>query len=96
MNVSNVSNLGNLYLQNLISDDQDSQQVNGPGAQRDTIDISAEARLANTVQVSAKKLDDLSDIRPEKVEAARQALESGALFSEQAVREAAEAMVREM
>ena len=104
----NVGKVGNLNVYNTSSVKGNEQAAQGIGesggqpaagkisevnGQKDSLHISPQARLANKVSGFATELEKLPDIRPEKVEAARQALASGELHTEQAAWEAAEAIL---
>jgi hypothetical protein len=55
----------------------------------DRVELSERGRLLSQATAFAKGLADLPDIRPDEIEKARQALDSGKLSSREAIRHAA-------
>jgi len=58
-------------------------------ARGDRVDISEQGRLLCQALQFAAPLNDVPDVRPDKVEEARKLIESGELFSKDAIRQAA-------
>ena len=58
-------------------------------AKGDRLEFSQRGRMLSEAEGLAKKLEGAPDVRPEAIEEARKAIDSGELFSKRAIRQAA-------
>jgi len=68
--------------------------TNAPAAKGDRLELSERGRLLSEASGLAKKLERLPDVRPQTIERAERMMESGELFSKDAIRRAAERLRR--
>ena len=71
-----------------------SRVANSAATKGDRLEPSDKGRLLGEAAGLIKRLNALSDVRPEAVERARRMIESGELFCKDAIRQAAEGLKR--